>query len=88
MFYYLCSFFISEHGCLHELSLLLTCLEENEFEDKRCIPEFNKLNNCYNIYMKKLQHSQVEQDQVTPVPNSKNHTHKQITYLLQRYPTV
>nr|XP_012220063.1 PREDICTED: coiled-coil-helix-coiled-coil-helix domain-containing protein 1 [Linepithema humile] len=77
-----------ERGCLYELSLLLTCLEENEFEDKRCIPEFNKLNDCYNIYLKKMQHSQVEQEQLAPVPNSKHQTHKQITYLLRRYPTV
>lgn len=80
--------FISERGCLYELSLLLTCMEENEFEDKRCIPEFNKLNDCYDSYMKRMEHSQMKHEQTEPVPNSKNHTHRQITTLLRRYPTV
>lgn len=79
---------ITEHGCLHELSLLLTCLEENEFADKRCIPQFKVLDQCYNTYLKNVERTQIEQEKIVPVPNSKNFTHKQISYLLRRYPTV
>lgn len=37
--------------------------------------------------MKNAERTQIEQEQEVPVPNSKNLTHKQITYLLRRYPT-
>ncbi|KAL6425337.1 hypothetical protein ACFW04_009503 [Cataglyphis niger] len=77
----------TDRGCLQELTLLLTCLEENEFQDKRCIPQFQALNQCYNTYMKNAKRTQIEQEQEVPVPNSKNLTHKQITYLLKRYST-
>ncbi|CAL1674790.1 unnamed protein product [Lasius platythorax] len=78
----------TDRGCLYELSLLLTCLEENEFEDKRCVPQFKVLDQCYKTHLKNVERAQIEQEQIVPVPNSKNHTHKQITYLLRRYPTV
>ncbi|XP_011161084.2 coiled-coil-helix-coiled-coil-helix domain-containing protein 1 [Solenopsis invicta] len=77
-----------EKGCLYEMSLLLTCLEENEFEDKRCIPQLNALNQCFQVYTDNMQHARTEKEQVVTVPNSKNLTHKQVTYLIRRYPTV
>ncbi|XP_072755437.1 uncharacterized protein [Anoplolepis gracilipes] len=78
----------TDRGCLYESILLLTCLEENEYQDKRCIPQFKELDQCYKTYMKNIERAQVEHDQVVPIPNSKNLTHKQITHLLRRYPTV
>ncbi|XP_011634890.1 coiled-coil-helix-coiled-coil-helix domain-containing protein 1 isoform X2 [Pogonomyrmex barbatus] len=77
-----------EKGCLYETSLLLTCLEENEFEDKKCIPELKALDECYKNYQKNVQQAHIIKEQMIPVPGSKNQTHKQITYLLRRYPTV
>ncbi|XP_011870165.1 PREDICTED: coiled-coil-helix-coiled-coil-helix domain-containing protein 1 [Vollenhovia emeryi] len=79
---------ITEQGCLHEMSLLLTCLEENEFEDKRCAPQLTALNKCFKSYRDNMQHEKSIKDQVVPVPMSKNLTHKQVTYLLRSYPTV
>ncbi|TGZ37970.1 small ribosomal subunit protein mS37 [Temnothorax longispinosus] len=78
----------SEHGCLYEMTLLLSCLEENEFEDKRCVPQVNALNKCNKTYTDNVQRMRSTQDQVVPVPESKNLTHKQVTYLLRSYPTV
>ncbi|KYN35439.1 Coiled-coil-helix-coiled-coil-helix domain-containing protein 1 [Trachymyrmex septentrionalis] len=79
---------LKEKGCLLEMSLLLTCLEENEFEDKRCSPELKALNQCYQVYSSTMERIHSLNDQIMPVPNSKNLTHKQITHLLRRYPTV
>ncbi|XP_029170528.1 coiled-coil-helix-coiled-coil-helix domain-containing protein 1 [Nylanderia fulva] len=79
---------VTEHGCLQELSLLITCLDQNEYDDARCIPQFKVLDHCYKTYLKNVKRTQMEQEQVVPVPNSKNLTHKQITHLLRRYPTV
>lgn len=81
-------FLFPERGCLHEMTLLLTCLEENEFEDKRCVPQFKALNQCYKLYNENMQRALVIKEQSTPVPGSKNVTPKQITYLLRKYPTV
>ncbi|XP_029670013.1 coiled-coil-helix-coiled-coil-helix domain-containing protein 1 [Formica exsecta] len=78
---------VTDRGCLHETVLLLTCLEENEFQDKRCIPQFKALDQCYKTYMKNVERTQIEHEQDVPIPNSKNLTHKQITYLLRRNPT-
>ncbi|XP_011690405.1 PREDICTED: uncharacterized protein LOC105451569 isoform X1 [Wasmannia auropunctata] len=80
-------------GCLHEMTLLLRCLEENDPENKRCIPQLNALNQCYKTYGDSTKHGGVRKrasvkEQSVPVPNSKNLTHKQITHLLRRYPTV
>lgn len=77
-----------ERGCLYEISLLLTCLEEHEHEDKSCIQEIKTLEECYKKYTENMQRQLTEQKQLVPVPNSKDHTHKQITYLLRRYPTI
>lgn len=77
-----------ERGCLYEMSLLLTCLEENEFEDRRCVPQLKALNQCYKIYSDNIERARSVKEQTVPVPNSKNFTHKQITYLLRRYPVV
>ncbi|GAB1861878.1 Coiled-coil-helix-coiled-coil-helix domain-containing protein 1 isoform X2 [Camponotus japonicus] len=79
---------VADHGCLQELFLLLTCLEENEYENKRCVPQFKVLEQCYNTHQKNIRRTKIEQEQEVPVPNSKNLTHKQITYFLRRYPTV
>ncbi|XP_012537631.1 coiled-coil-helix-coiled-coil-helix domain-containing protein 1 [Monomorium pharaonis] len=75
-------------GCLYEMTLLLSCLEENEFEDKRCVPQLNALNQCFKVYSDNMQRARSIKEQTVPVPNSKNLTHKQITYLLRRYPVV
>ncbi|KYM83010.1 Coiled-coil-helix-coiled-coil-helix domain-containing protein 1 [Atta colombica] len=79
---------ITEKGCLLEMSILLTCLEENEFEDKKCIPQLKALNQCYQVYTSSMECMHSLKDQIVPVSNSKNLTHNQITYLLRRYPTV
>ncbi|KAG5307529.1 CHCH1 protein, partial [Pseudoatta argentina] len=79
----------AEKGCLLQMSLLLTCLEENEYEDKRCIPELKALNQCYQVYTSSIERVHSLKDQIIPVPDTnKNLTHKQITYLLRKYPTV
>lgn len=78
----------TERGCLHEMSLLLTCLEENELEDKRCVPQFKALNECFKIYNDNMAQARSVKEQSVPVPNSKNFTHKQITHLLRRYPVI
>lgn len=70
------------------MSVLLTCLEENENEDKKCIPQFKALDQCYRVYKENMQRALSMKEQSAPVPGSKNVTSKQITYLLQRYPTV
>ncbi|EZA48125.1 hypothetical protein DMN91_004278 [Ooceraea biroi] len=77
-----------ENGCLHEMSLLLNCLQENAFEDKKCIPQLSGLEKCYATYTKNMERLHGQYEEVKPVPNSKNCTHKQITYLLRQYPTV
>jgi len=70
------------------MTLLLTCLEENEFEDKRCIPQLKALNQCFKVYNDNMQHNRLVSEKTVPVPGSKNCTQKQITHLLRRYPTV
>lgn len=77
-----------EKGCLYEMSLLLTCLEENEFEDRRCVPQLKELNQCFEIYNNNMTKARIVNEQEMPVAHSKNFTHKQITYVLRRYPVV
>lgn len=70
------------------MTSLLTCLEENEFQDKRCVQQLTALSQCYKVYNDNLQHKRFVSEQSVLKPESKNFTHKQITYLLRRYPTV
>ncbi|XP_070518695.1 small ribosomal subunit protein mS37 isoform X2 [Cardiocondyla obscurior] len=79
---------LTEKGCLQEMTLLLNCLEKNEFEDMRCVSEVNVLNNCYKTYTENMERSKILKEQSVPVPNSKDLTSKQVTYLLRQYPVV
>ncbi|XP_014471407.1 PREDICTED: coiled-coil-helix-coiled-coil-helix domain-containing protein 1 [Dinoponera quadriceps] len=78
---------VADRGCLHEMSMLLSCLEENEYEDKNCIPQFNSFNACFNRFNHNLQTRKIQSGKKMPVPNSNNHTPLQITSLLRKFPT-
>ncbi|KYM97412.1 PREDICTED: coiled-coil-helix-coiled-coil-helix domain-containing protein 1 [Cyphomyrmex costatus] len=78
---------VKDKGCLLQMTLLLTCLEENEFEDTRCTPELKALNQCFQVYQSNQERIYSQQEKL-PVPNSKNFSQKQITNLLRKYPTV
>jgi len=68
--------------------MLLACLEENEFENNKCVPQFGVLQKCYATYTKNIHHLHQQQERIEPTPYSKNLSYKQIGYMLRRYPTV
>ncbi|XP_020299647.1 uncharacterized protein LOC109863660 isoform X2 [Pseudomyrmex gracilis] len=76
----------SDRGCLYEMTLLLTCLDENAYEDKLCLSKLKSLEACYERYNENIKRAKIETN--VPVPNSKNLNSKQVTYLLRQYPTV
>ncbi|XP_032673534.1 coiled-coil-helix-coiled-coil-helix domain-containing protein 1 [Odontomachus brunneus] len=78
---------VAESGCLYEVSLLLSCLEENENENKNCIPQFNALHACYENYSWKMKEHKIQSGNIIPTPNSKNQTSAQIGYLFRKYKT-
>ncbi|EFN86919.1 coiled-coil-helix-coiled-coil-helix domain-containing protein 1 [Harpegnathos saltator] len=79
---------VTERGCLYETSLFLSCLEENEFEDKNCVPQMNLLDACYKKYNHDMIEKKIKSRSKALVPNSKNHTSNQISHLLRKYPTI
>ncbi|KAI4502474.1 hypothetical protein M0802_002386 [Mischocyttarus mexicanus] len=78
---------IGEKGCLHELSILLTCLRENEFNNSDCAKELTSFENCNQKFLKISEEMKASHAKLVPDPNTKVFSSKQISYLLRLYPT-
>ncbi|XP_014602380.1 PREDICTED: uncharacterized protein LOC106785977 [Polistes canadensis] len=78
---------VTEKGCLHELSVLLTCLRENEFDNFNCSKELTSFENCSKRFAKLSADLKASHSKSVPDPNSKVFSSKQISYLLKLYPT-
>ncbi|KAL2714124.1 coiled-coil-helix-coiled-coil-helix domain-containing protein 1 [Vespula squamosa] len=77
---------VSGKGCLPELTILLTCLREKEFDNFDCTKELKLFEQCNKKFAKLSKDIKSLQLQTMPVPNSKVHSSKQISYLLNLYP--
>lgn len=78
---------IAEKGCLHELSLLLTCLRENEFDNFNCPKELKSFENCNKKYLQLSAELKASHNKFVPDANIKILSSKQKNYLLKLYPT-
>ncbi|XP_015187805.1 PREDICTED: coiled-coil-helix-coiled-coil-helix domain-containing protein 1 [Polistes dominula] len=76
---------LAEKGCLHELSILLTCLRENEFDNFNCSKELTSFENCSKRFAKLSSELKASHAKSVPDPNSKVFSSKQINYLLKLY---
>ncbi|XP_043675443.1 coiled-coil-helix-coiled-coil-helix domain-containing protein 1 [Vespula pensylvanica] len=74
-------------GCLQELTILLTCLREKEFNNFDCTKELASFEQCNKKFAKLSRDMKILRSQTMPVPNSKVHSSKQISHLLNLFPT-
>lgn len=70
------------------MSLVFACWKNSNFEPNKCHNEIQNFYGCYNRYMKDAALQKEFKKNSVPSPNSKVFTKDQITYLLQKYPTV
>lgn len=78
----------TEKGCLQEISLVLACLEKNNFENSMCHNEVSNFQNCYKTYLSSKKFAKQEANRGTLIPGAKNLKYKQINKLLAKYPQV
>ncbi|KAK9299775.1 hypothetical protein QLX08_007330 [Tetragonisca angustula] len=77
-----------EGKCLYEMSLVFACWKNSNFEPNKCHNEVQNFYGCYNRYMKDAALEKEFKKISVPSPDTKVFTKNQITYLLQKYPTV
>lgn len=70
------------------MSLVIACLQQNEYENKRCQNEVNKFNDCYKDFLKTSFYSKRAREKGLLVPGEKNLTHKQIRKLFKMRPML
>ncbi|XP_043280607.1 uncharacterized protein [Venturia canescens] len=78
----------AERGCLFELSMVLSCLDQNNYENKQCLKEVDTFQNCYKTYLSNLETSKKQARQGILTPNTKNLKYNQLNILLRKYPHV
>ncbi|KAL7300571.1 hypothetical protein TKK_0006565 [Trichogramma kaykai] len=74
--------------CLYEMSLVIACLKENDYENKLCQKEVSAFNGCYKKYLKETAESKAAQQKGILVPGDRNMTRKQISRLLKIRPML
>ncbi|KAK0168420.1 hypothetical protein PV327_002223 [Microctonus hyperodae] len=77
-----------EKGCLQEITMVLSCLEKNNFENKMCLEEVTNFQTCFKTYLQNLQHAKKNSSMAKLTPGAKNMKAQQINKLLAKYPQV
>ncbi|XP_011308611.1 uncharacterized protein [Fopius arisanus] len=75
-----------EAGCLQEITLVLSCLVKNNYEDRMCTKETENFQNCYKTYLKNRNFSKEQALTGVLTPGSKNLKFGQINKLLAMFP--
>ncbi|XP_008560842.1 coiled-coil-helix-coiled-coil-helix domain-containing protein 1 [Microplitis demolitor] len=76
----------NEKGCLQEVSIVLACLKDNDFENSMCTKEIDDFNNCFKTYTKNKEFAKAEARKGNLVPGAKNLKYMQINKLLSMHP--
>ncbi|XP_076620097.1 small ribosomal subunit protein mS37 [Colletes latitarsis] len=76
-----------ESHCLYEMSLLFTCLKDNNFENNLCNHQIERFQNCMKTDHKiRMQLKLERRGDITP--GAQNLTDLQVNKLLRQYPTI
>lgn len=75
-----------ENNCLQELSIFLTCLRENGYDNSNCVEEFKNFNQCTKQYKKSAAELKAIREKKEPEPNAKFLTGTQISNVLKKNP--
>ncbi|CAG9766396.1 unnamed protein product [Ceutorhynchus assimilis] len=79
---------ISEVCCIHEMSVMFSCLKDNEFQQQLCHKEVESFQKCYTSFLTdKNQRSEREMKGLL-TPGEKRMTSKQLNVLLKKYPNL
>lgn len=79
---------IKEVSCLYEMSLLLACFKQNEFNQALCSKEIESFQKCYKeTTARKLERKEKEAKGIL-TPGDRKMSAKQINQLLKSFPTV
>ncbi|XP_037926659.1 coiled-coil-helix-coiled-coil-helix domain-containing protein 1 [Hermetia illucens] len=75
----------TEVACLQEMTILFTCLKENDFQESLCSKEVQTFNKCYKTFMDtSFQAKKV--DSQGAVKPGKDLNYKQLNKYMRRYP--
>lgn len=69
------------------MTILLTCLRENDFNNFDCKKEHSSFNECNKKFAKLNREMKIARLKTVPTPNSKDFSPNQISYLLNLFPT-
>ena len=70
------------------MTLVISCLQQNEYENKLCQKEVKNFNECYNKYLNEKFTGKKAREEGLLVPGERNLTHKQIRKLLKFRPVL
>ncbi|KAJ8934128.1 hypothetical protein NQ314_013587 [Rhamnusium bicolor] len=78
----------SEVCCIYEMSVMLSCFKDNEFNQSLCSKEIEAFKKCYtnNLETKKAKKEKEAKCMLTP--GEKSLSHKQINLLLRKFPNI
>ncbi|XP_022910129.1 small ribosomal subunit protein mS37 [Onthophagus taurus] len=78
----------NEVCCLYEMSIMLACFKDKEFNQTMCAKEIENFKKCYVASMEDKRLLKEREAKGIIAPGEKKLTHKQVTSLLKKYPMV
>uniref|UniRef100_A0A1B6CUY9 CHCH domain-containing protein n=1 Tax=Clastoptera arizonana TaxID=38151 RepID=A0A1B6CUY9_9HEMI len=73
-------------ACIQEMTILFSCLKQNDFDQGKCNSEINNFQKCYSVFCKeKFERKELDKKGLMS-PGSKDLNHKQLSYLLKKFP--
>ncbi|XP_018561759.1 coiled-coil-helix-coiled-coil-helix domain-containing protein 1 [Anoplophora glabripennis] len=76
----------SDVCCVHEMSIMLSCFKENEFNQSLCSKEIEMFKTCYKNHMDTKRLKKAKEAKGILTPGEKSLSHKQINVLLKQFP--
>lgn len=77
---------VSEVCCIYEMSLMFSCLKQNEFEEIGCAKEIDNFKKCYVNHTLAKKTKQEREAKGLLIPGEKSLPSKQLNMLLKQFP--
>ncbi|XP_066245990.1 small ribosomal subunit protein mS37 [Euwallacea similis] len=79
---------VSDVCCLYEMSVLFSCLTNNDYQQTPCSKEIQSFQKCYKVYTTEKAQKFDRELKGLLTPGEKNLTSMQLNTLLKRYPSA
>lgn len=76
----------SDVCCIYEMSVMLSCFKDNDFDQSLCSKEIDMFKTCYKNHMETKRGKKAKEAKGILTPGEKSLSHKQINMLLRQFP--